>query len=160
MAELAIQDRRATLFEMVQSRTDVFLAIAIVAILLFLIIPLPSFLIDILLAINITCSLMILLRTLFSIVSAIASLLPFRPLNLSAIAAAIPVFTIKSIGHTDTPEMRREAVGLAMQVVTEGDYKHVFFSCANEWRRSGAPQALDPFADWKPTPLSEVVPSP
>jgi len=71
----------------------------------------------------------------------------------------VAVFTIKSIGHTDTPEMRREAVELAMQVVTEGDYKHVFFSYANEWRRSGAPQALDPFAEWEPFPLSDQYPA-
>ncbi len=42
-------------------RTDLILAVAVVAILVFMIIPIPSFFLDILLALNITCSLMILL---------------------------------------------------------------------------------------------------
>ena len=56
---------RATFFNVIQQRTDIFLAVAIVAILMFLIIPLPNFLLDILLAINITCSLMILLVPMY-----------------------------------------------------------------------------------------------
>lgn len=51
----------------------------------------------------------------------------------------IPVFTIKGLGRNpDTPEMRRTAVRLAKQIVTEGDFKHVFFSYANEYKRSGS----------------------
>lgn len=49
----------------------------------------------------------------------------------------IPVFTIKGLDYPDTPEMRREAVRLAAQLVVEGGFEHVFFSYANEWRRSG-----------------------
>lgn len=49
----------------------------------------------------------------------------------------IPVFTIKGLDDPDTPEMRREAVRLAAKLVVENDFKHVFFSYANEWRRSG-----------------------
>jgi len=54
-----------SLFHYVQQRTDVLLAVAIVAMLLFMIIPLPSFFLDILLAINITSSLMILLIPMY-----------------------------------------------------------------------------------------------
>ena len=57
--------QRATFFDVIQQRTDSILAVAIVAILMFLIIPLPSFLLDLLLAINITCSLMILLVPMY-----------------------------------------------------------------------------------------------
>jgi flagellar biosynthesis protein FlhA len=56
-----------TLIRGIQRRTDLLLAAAIVGILIFMIIPLPSFLLDILLAINITCSLMILLVPLYAI---------------------------------------------------------------------------------------------
>jgi len=66
MAEI-IPNQRATFFDVIQQRTDIFLAIAIVAILMFLIIPLPSFMLDTLLAINITCSLMILLVPMYVI---------------------------------------------------------------------------------------------
>ncbi|MCG8606310.1 flagellar biosynthesis protein FlhA [bacterium] len=53
--------------ESVNSRTDVMLAIAVVAILMFMIVPLPSFMLDILLAINITFSLMILLVPIYAV---------------------------------------------------------------------------------------------
>ena len=47
-------------------RTDIFLAISVVAIVMFMIVPLPSFILDLLLTINITCSLMILVVPLYS----------------------------------------------------------------------------------------------
>ncbi|TDI88015.1 MAG: flagellar biosynthesis protein FlhA [Caldithrix sp.] len=50
---------------MIQQRVDILLAIAVVAVLMFMIIPLPSFFLDILLAISITLSLMILLVPLY-----------------------------------------------------------------------------------------------
>ncbi len=53
------------LLNFVQKRTDILVAVGIVAILLFMIIPLPSFFLDILLAINITFSLMILLVPMY-----------------------------------------------------------------------------------------------
>lgn len=49
----------------IQQRTDILVALGIVAIILFMIIPLPSFFLDILLAINITISLMILLVPMY-----------------------------------------------------------------------------------------------
>lgn len=50
---------------MIQQRVDVLLAIAVVAVLMFMIIPLPSFFLDILLAISITLALMILLVPMY-----------------------------------------------------------------------------------------------
>lgn len=64
MAE-AQTSRGQTIFHFVQNRTDILLAVSVVAILMFMIIPLPSMFLDILLAINITCSLMILLVPLY-----------------------------------------------------------------------------------------------
>jgi len=48
-----------------QKRSDIVLAVAVVSVLMFLIIPLPSFFLDTLLAINITCSLMLLLVPMY-----------------------------------------------------------------------------------------------
>ena len=45
---------------------------------------------------SVRCSLMILLRTLFSMVSAMAFLLPFMAPSRAAMASAIPLFTISS----------------------------------------------------------------
>lgn len=66
MAEEEIQTRQRFAFlSELQQRSDVILAIAVVAMLMFMIIPLPSFFLDILLALNITCSLMILLVPMY-----------------------------------------------------------------------------------------------
>jgi len=55
------------IFTAFQNRTDILLAVAVVAILMFMVVPLPSFMLDILLAINITLSLMILLVPLYAV---------------------------------------------------------------------------------------------
>ncbi len=48
------------------SRTDAFVAIYLLAAIIFFIVPIPSFLLDILLALNISVALIVLLNTLFS----------------------------------------------------------------------------------------------
>jgi len=57
---------KEALLQVVQ-RTDILLAVAVVAILIFMIMPLPTVMLDILLAINITCSLMILLIPMYAL---------------------------------------------------------------------------------------------
>ena len=52
-----------------KNRLDVLVAFGVIGIILMIIIPLPSFLLDILLVVNITLSVLILLMTLFSIIS-------------------------------------------------------------------------------------------
>ena len=49
-----------------KNRLDVLVAFGVIGIILMIIIPLPSFLLDILLVVNITLSVLILLMTLFS----------------------------------------------------------------------------------------------
>ena len=60
-----VERQKFHFFYLIQQRTDILLPIAVVAMLLFMIIPLPSFFLDTLLAINITCSLMILLVPMY-----------------------------------------------------------------------------------------------
>ncbi len=74
----------SSFIEGIQSRTDILLAIAVVAILMFMIIPLPSFMLDVLLAINITCSLMILLVPMYAI----------KPLEFSVFPGVLLLVTL------------------------------------------------------------------
>ncbi len=74
----------ANLFRGIVHRTDILLAVAVVAILMFMIIPLPSFLLDILIALNITCSLMILLIPMYMI----------RPLEFSVFPGILLIITL------------------------------------------------------------------
>lgn len=66
MAEEEIKSvPRFAFLEDLQKHVDVLMAVGVVAMLMFMVIPLPSFLLDILLALNITCSLMILLVPMY-----------------------------------------------------------------------------------------------
>ncbi len=65
MADQNRTDKSFAFLQGVQKRGDLLVAIGVVAILMFMIVPLPSFFLDILLAINITCSLMILLVPMY-----------------------------------------------------------------------------------------------
>ena len=67
MSEEKPQPRFSSFIELIQNRTDIVLAISVVAIIMFMIIPLPSFMLDFLLAVNIACSLMILLVPMYAI---------------------------------------------------------------------------------------------
>ncbi len=60
-----VEKQKFRFFYMIQQRTDILLPVAVVSMLLFMIIPLPSFFLDTLLAINIACSLMILLVPMY-----------------------------------------------------------------------------------------------
>ncbi|MFQ5636687.1 MAG: flagellar biosynthesis protein FlhA [bacterium] len=71
-------------FKAIINRTDILLALSVVAILIFMIIPLPSILLDILLAVNITCSLMILLIPMYSI----------KPLEFSVFPGILLLITL------------------------------------------------------------------
>jgi len=75
---------RDRLFKAFLQRTDILLALAVVAILVFMIIPLPSVLLDILLTVNITCSLMILLIPMYTV----------RPLEFSVFPGILLLVTL------------------------------------------------------------------
>ncbi len=75
---------RINFLKAVFERTDILLALSVVAILIFMIIPLPSVLLDILLAVNITCSLMILLIPMYAI----------RPLEFSVFPGILLLVTL------------------------------------------------------------------
>ncbi|MFQ5705959.1 MAG: flagellar biosynthesis protein FlhA [bacterium] len=70
--------------QVVIQRTDIFLAVAVVSILIFMIIPLPSFFLDILLALNILFSLMILLVPMYAI----------KPLEFSVFPGILLLITL------------------------------------------------------------------
>ncbi|NPV02837.1 MAG: hypothetical protein HPY53_15805 [Brevinematales bacterium] len=65
MAENATPKPRQSIFAMITKRMDIALAVAAIAVVLMLIIPLPTFLLDVLLVINLSVSLMILLSTFY-----------------------------------------------------------------------------------------------
>jgi len=67
LSEEKPQPRFSSFIELIQNRTDIVLAISVVTIIMFMIIPLPSFMLDFLLAVNIACSLMILLVPMYAI---------------------------------------------------------------------------------------------
>ncbi|HEX9653235.1 MAG TPA: flagellar biosynthesis protein FlhA [bacterium] len=86
-----------TLIRRIQNRTDVLLALAIVGILIFMIIPLPSFLLDILLAISITISLMILLVPIYAINPLEFSIFPGLLLMVTLFRLSLNVATTRLI---------------------------------------------------------------
>jgi len=84
LSEEKPQPRFSSLIESVQNRTDIMLAIAVVAIIMFMIIPLPSFMLDFLLAVNIAASLMILLVPMYAI----------KPLEFSVFPGVLLLVTL------------------------------------------------------------------
>ena len=68
----------------ISRNSDVFMAVAVVGILVFMVIPLPTMMLDLLLAFNITCSLVILLAGMYIL----------RPLELSAFPSILLLATL------------------------------------------------------------------
>lgn len=75
---------KSSFLQSLLQRTDILLAVSVVCILMFMIIPLPSFVLDILLAINITCSLMILLVPMYAV----------KPLEFSVFPGILLIVTL------------------------------------------------------------------
>jgi flagellar biosynthesis protein FlhA len=69
---------------LISKNSDVFMAVAVVGILVFMVIPLPTMMLDLLLAFNITCSLVILLAGMYIL----------RPLELSSFPSILLLATL------------------------------------------------------------------
>jgi len=81
---MAAPEKKTTLFESISSRSDIVLALAVVAIVGVLVIPIPTGLLDFALAFNITFSLVVLLTTLYIT----------RPLDLSVFPSMLLIVTL------------------------------------------------------------------
>ena len=68
----------------VTKNSDLFMAVAVVAILVFMVIPLPSVILDLLISFNITFALVILLASMYTL----------RPLELSAFPSILLLITL------------------------------------------------------------------
>ena len=68
----------------ITKNSDITIAVAVVAILVFMVIPLPSFLLDLLISFNITFALIILMASMYTL----------RPLELSAFPSILLLITL------------------------------------------------------------------
>ncbi len=82
--ELVKETNYAGPVPLISKNSDVFMAVAVVGILVFMVIPLPAMILDLLLAFNITCSLVILLAGMYIL----------RPLELSSFPSILLLATL------------------------------------------------------------------
>jgi flagellar biosynthesis protein FlhA len=82
--ELVKETNYAGAVPLISRNSDVFMAVAVVGILVFMVIPLPPMILDLLLAFNITCSLVILLAGMYIL----------RPLELSSFPSILLLATL------------------------------------------------------------------
>ena len=82
--ELVKETNYAGAVPLISKNSDVFMAVAVVGILVFMVIPLPPMMLDLLLAFNITCSLVILLAGMYIM----------RPLELSSFPSILLLATL------------------------------------------------------------------
>ena len=83
--ELVKETNYAGPVPLISKNSDVFMAVAVVGILVFMVIPLPPMMLDLLLAFNITCSLVILLAGMYIM----------RPLELSSFPSILLLATLR-----------------------------------------------------------------